>query len=135
MFLLGCLLTGLLGNICPFIPWFNEVRYRGWRIVFFLSLSFFSLAPLAALAIIHSPKVMLNFMSPVVPSLISYIVGLIFYATHIPERFISAKWSRYLDKIGGGSHAIWHCFIVLAVAQHKAALRMVKEGIPCQMSA
>lgn len=28
MFLAGCLLTGLLGNTCPFMQWFNEVRYR-----------------------------------------------------------------------------------------------------------
>ncbi|KAJ3808040.1 hemolysin-III related-domain-containing protein [Lentinula aff. lateritia] len=135
MFLIGCLLTGLLGNICPFMKWFNEVRYRGWRIVFFLSLAFFSLAPLATMAILYSPKAMAAFISPVVPSLISYIVGLAFYATHIPERFISDKWSRHLDKIGGGSHAIWHCFIVLAVAQHKAAIRMMKGGIACQMHA
>ncbi|KIK61750.1 hypothetical protein GYMLUDRAFT_42791 [Collybiopsis luxurians FD-317 M1] len=134
MFLVGCLLTGLLGSSCPFMQWFNEVRYRGWRIVFFLSLAFFSLAPLAGLAIMHSPKAMFSFISPVVPSLISYVVGLVFYATHIPERFIPERWSRHLDKIGGGSHAIWHCFIVLAVAQHKAAIRMMKEGIACQVS-
>jgi adiponectin receptor len=133
IFLVGCLLTGLLGNICPFMKWFNEVRYRGWRITFFLSLAFFSLAPLAAMAIIHSPKAMGAFISPVVPSLLSYVVGLVFYATHIPERFISEKWSRHLDKIGGGSHAIWHCFIVLAVAQHKAAIRVMKAGIACQV--
>ncbi|KAF9075315.1 hemolysin-III related-domain-containing protein [Rhodocollybia butyracea] len=141
VFLVGCLLTGLLGSICPFMSWFNE----GWRIVFFLSLAFFSLAPLAAMAIIHTPKTMFAFIcsvsahpiatAPVVPSLVSYVVGLLFYATHIPERFIPEPWSRHLDKIGGGSHAIWHCFIVLAVAQHKAAIRLMKEGIMCQVLA
>jgi adiponectin receptor len=34
LFLLGCLLTGLLGNIFPFMKWFNEPRYRVRNIVF-----------------------------------------------------------------------------------------------------
>ncbi|KAF5387312.1 hypothetical protein D9757_005774 [Collybiopsis confluens] len=106
IFLAGCFLTGLLGNICPFMSWFNEVRYRGLRIVFFLSLAFFSLAPLAGLAIMHSPKAMASFISPVVPSLVSYIIGLVFYATHIPERFIPEKWSRYLDRVGGDDNPL-----------------------------
>lgn len=30
-----------------------------------------------------------------------------------------------------GSHAIWHCFIVLAVSQHKAAIGRMKGGMQC----
>ncbi|KAK7472932.1 inc metabolism membrane protein [Stygiomarasmius scandens] len=128
-----CFLTGLAGNICPFTDWFNRAEYRGWRIVFFLSLAFSSLAPLATLAILHSVREMLDFMAPVVPSLVSYLIGLAFYASHVPERFLPQRWSSKLDIIGGGSHCIWHCFIVLAVSQHKAAIQMIKDGIQCSV--
>lgn len=33
-----------------------------------------------------------------------------------------------------GSHAIWHCFIVLAVSQHKSAIGNMKEGLQCMVS-
>ena len=30
-----------------------------------------------------------------------------------------------------GSHAIWHCFIVLAVYQHKTAMASLRNGLRC----
>ncbi|THV06749.1 HlyIII-domain-containing protein [Dendrothele bispora CBS 962.96] len=126
-----CFLTGLAGNIVPFTEWFNRPEYRGWRIVFFLTLAFSSLAPLATLEMLHSIRETLHFMAPVSPSLVSYLIGLAFYASHVPERFLPQTWSSKLDIVGGGSHCIWHCFIVLAVSQHKAAIQMIKDGIQC----
>ncbi|KAK0455471.1 hemolysin-III related-domain-containing protein [Desarmillaria tabescens] len=132
-FLSLCAITGLAGNVFPFMDWFNRYENRGWRIAFFLSLAFSSLAPLAAIAVLHSPRQMMDFISPVVPSLISYVAGLVFYATHVPERFLTEKWRQRLDAVGGGSHCIWHCFIVLAVSQHKSAIRNMKEGVLCTL--
>ncbi|KAH7920145.1 HlyIII-domain-containing protein [Leucogyrophana mollusca] len=131
MFLLCCLLTGIAGNAFPFFKWFNDPVYRHWRIIFFLSLAFTAVAPLAALAYLHSPHQMSAFISPVWPSIISYLIGLTFYATHIPERFLSNKYSHWLDWCGGGSHAIWHGFIVLAISQHRAAISSLRGGIEC----
>ncbi len=88
--------------------------------------------------------------APVVPSLVSYVSGLVFYATHVPERFLTEKWRQRLDAVGGGrsvfmpdqkycsylhsgSHCIWHCFIVLAVSQHKSAIRVMKDGVLCTL--
>jgi len=80
---------------------------------------------------------MIYFISPVFPSLASYIIGLVFYATHFPERLWVAHarsssdrsiWS-WIDKLGGGSHAIWHGFIVLAISQHRAALDLLEGGL------
>jgi len=84
-----------------------------------------------ALSWLHSRKEMLNFIAPVIPSLISYIIGVIFYGTQFPECILSEKVRRWLDTIGCGSHAIWHCFIVLAVSQHKSAIGNMKEGLQC----
>ncbi|KAF9260739.1 HlyIII-domain-containing protein [Marasmius fiardii PR-910] len=130
-FLALCFVTGLAGNIFPFMKWFNEYDYRIYRVLFFLSLAFSSLAPLAALAVTHSFWEMVDFIAPVIPSLLSYIVGLLFYVSHVPERWMSEKWRRRMDVVGGGSHCIWHCFIVLAVSQHKAAIKSLREGILC----
>ncbi|KAL1744030.1 hemolysin-III related-domain-containing protein [Schizophyllum fasciatum] len=128
-FLSLCFLTGLAGNVFPFMNWFNEYKYRGYRILFFLTLAFSSLAPLAMLANLYSFGAMMSFVRPIVPSLLSYVAGLVFYATHIPERWMSLKWTRRLDCIGGGSHCIWHLFIVLAVSQHRGAISTLKHGI------
>ena len=74
---------------------------------------------------------MFAFIRPVVPSLLSYVAGLIFYATHFPECYLSSRWahSHILDRVGGGSHAIWHVFIVLAISLHKDAMAHLKGGI------
>jgi len=130
-FLYFCLVMGIAGNVFPFMKWFNQYKYRHWRIFFFVSLALSAVAPLTGLAILHSTKDMFAFIGPVIPSLISYIIGLVFYATHVPERFLSEKWRTRLDAIGGGSHAIWHCFIVLAVSQHRAAIGSLKQGMTC----
>jgi adiponectin receptor len=54
--------------------------------------------------------------------------------TQIPERFIANyKLAHWLDYIGGGSHAIWHAFIVLAISQHKAAIGHMRKGIGCEV--
>lgn len=104
---------------------------QNWRIAFFVSLAFSSIAPLLELSRLHSFWGMATFMSPIVPSLVSYIVGLVFYATHFPEcvfasRFPSMHW---LDWLGGGSHAIWHVCIVLAISLHKQGMEIMRDGI------
>jgi len=64
--------------------------------------------------------------------MVSYLLGLIFYATQVPERFIvDSKLAHWLDHMGVGSHAIWHIFIVLGMSQHKAAMEHMKNGIGC----
>lgn len=73
----------------------------------------------------------MSITGPVWPSLISYLIGLTFYVTNIPERFLSEQSSHWLDWCGGGSHAIWHVFIVLAISQHRAAIASLREGISC----
>ncbi|KDR75042.1 hypothetical protein GALMADRAFT_248897 [Galerina marginata CBS 339.88] len=131
-FLCLCFATGLAGNIFPFMAWFNQRKYRFYRIGFFLALAFSGIGPMVALAILHGRKEMFDFVGPVFPSLLSYIMGLVFYAAQFPERVVPPNIQQKLDAIGGvGSHAIWHCFIVLAVSQHKAAIGSMKNGLQC----
>ncbi|KAI1795732.1 HlyIII-domain-containing protein [Ganoderma leucocontextum] len=130
-FLLLCFAVGVSGSIVPFTNWFNQREYKNARIVFFVSLAFSSIAPLVQLAYLHSVQDMYGFVSPIVPSIASYVVGLAFYATHFPECVFAPHWPsmRWLDWFGGGSHAIWHVFIVLAISLHKRGMEDMKAGI------
>ncbi|KAG6817481.1 hypothetical protein H0H87_008106 [Tephrocybe sp. NHM501043] len=101
-FLSLCFLTGLAGNIFPFMDWFNKNEYRIVRVGFFLSLAFSALAPLAGLGLLHSWREMYAYIGPVVPSLLSYIIGLMFYVSHFPERILPPSIQHKLDRIGGG---------------------------------
>ncbi|KIJ18592.1 hypothetical protein PAXINDRAFT_167180 [Paxillus involutus ATCC 200175] len=130
-FLVCCFLTGIAGNAFPFFKWFNDPVYRYWRIAFFLSLAFTGVAPMAVLAYHHSIWQVIVYVEPIWPSLASYLIGLVFYATRIPERLLSDRFSHWLDWCGGGSHAIWHAFIVLAISQHRTAIASLRNGIPC----
>jgi len=130
-FLSLCLIMGVVGSILPFMEWFNMPKYRGYRVAFFVALALMGIAPLATLSQMFSFREMVAFVSPVSPSFLSYTVGLIFYATHFPEKFLSSRWahSHLLDYLGGGSHAIWHVFVVLAITQHKNGMSALQDGI------
>ncbi|KAF9527364.1 hemolysin-III related-domain-containing protein [Crepidotus variabilis] len=128
-----CFSTGVAGNVLPFMKWFDKFEYRLYRIAFFLSLAFAALGPLVTMAILHSTRETLDFIAPVVPSLISYLVGLGFYASHFPERLLPEDVRKRLDMYGGSSHAIWHMFIVLAVYLHKTSMASMRNGLQCKM--
>ena len=80
-FLCLCFLTGLAGNIFPFMAWFNQHKYRvsvslcispthglkrlSWqmyRIAFFVSMAFSGIGPMVAFAMLHSRKEMFDFV-------------------------------------------------------------------------
>lgn len=96
------------------------IHVQFYRIAFFLSLAFSAIGPLAALAMLHSWQEMLKFIGkfdtmpssesdynvvigPVIPSLLSYLTGLVFYASHFPERVLPESVRRHLDYVGGGT--------------------------------
>lgn len=95
-------------------------------------MAFTGIAPFAHLAYANDFSSALTFISPIFPSLLSYLIGLMFYVTHVPERFVytySERVAQWTDWLGGGSHAIWHAFIVLAIYQHKWGMREMRAGI------
>lgn len=94
-------------------------------------MAFTGIAPLAHLSYYFGARSVLSFIAPIAPSLLSYVIGLVFYVSHVPERFavMSARVSYWTDWLGGGSHAIWHAFIVLAIYQHKWAMHELRVGV------
>ncbi|KAH8992802.1 HlyIII-domain-containing protein [Lactarius hatsudake] len=128
IFLLICLINGLVGTVIPFWDWFNRSENKKWRIITFLSMTILiTLGPLTQLALLHSVQETVAFIRPVVPSLTSYITGLLFYATRFPECALPVDSPR-LAWLGGGSHALWHIFIVRAISLHRDALPVLKDG-------
>lgn len=71
------------------------------------------------------------FAVPITPSLLSYIVGLCFYATHFPECAVhrTEDGHHWTDWLGGGSHAIWHLFIIAAILLHRIAIPELMPGV------
>lgn len=139
------ILAGLAGSILPFMQWFNERKHKKWRIVFFLSLALTGFIPIVHMSIAHSTYEAVNFILPITPSLASYVFGLVFYASHFPECSLSSSsaahghgyrrvdsaekpQARILDWIGGGSHAIWHVSIVVAILLHRRVIPVLAQG-------
>ncbi|KAN0105494.1 hemolysin-III related domain containing protein [Russula decolorans] len=128
IFLIGCLINGFAGTVIPFWDWFDRAENKKWRIVFFLSSTILiTLGPLTRLALLHSIYDTIAFIRPIIPSLASYIAGLLFYATRFPECAVPINSPR-LAWLGGGSHALWHIFIVQAISLHRDALPLLKDG-------
>ncbi|KAJ7919822.1 hypothetical protein B0H13DRAFT_1868237 [Mycena leptocephala] len=129
--LLLCAAAGVSGNVLPFCDWFNGVENRLWRLAFFVDISFSALAPLAGIAALQGWDTMIRFVAPIGPSLLYYIVGLVVYATQVPERFLGGRggWVGWVsDMCGGGSHGIWHIFIVLAMRAHRDGIREMRRA-------
>ncbi|KAJ7187794.1 hemolysin-III related-domain-containing protein [Mycena filopes] len=118
-----CAAAGVSGNVLPFCEWFNRVEYRLYRTAFFVGISFSALAPLAGIAALQGWGRMVSFVAPLLPSLGLYLVGLVFYTAHVPERF----GPRPRSALGPGSHAIWHICIVLAIRAHRDGIREMRR--------
>ncbi|KAJ6613882.1 hemolysin-III related-domain-containing protein [Mycena sp. CBHHK59/15] len=130
-FLALCLCTALTGSVLPFMAWFDKHENRLFRLAFFLVLVSSAIAPIAGIVVLHSMREMLDFIVPILPTLLSCAIGIVFYAAHIPERFLSDKWGRWLDHVGAGSHAIWHAFIVLGISQWREGLATMRARAMC----
>ncbi|TFY63835.1 hypothetical protein EVG20_g6156 [Dentipellis fragilis] len=129
VFLGICVLKGVTATMLCFSEWFNRPENKRSRTAFFVAIALASLAPLTCLAFLHSTSETLSFMRPIAPSLLSYVMGLVFYVSHFPERALPPHWGPRLAWLGGGSHAIWHVFVVLAIAQHRSGMHELKGGI------
>ncbi|KAB5588202.1 Hemolysin-III-like protein [Ceratobasidium theobromae] len=100
--------TGIAGSILPFQSWFDERKNKKWRVAFYLLCVCSALVPLGHMSYTHSFGRTWEFVLPVVPSLLSYLAGLAFYAAHFPECCFPG-WFDW-----AGSHAAWHIFAIIA---------------------
>lgn len=117
-------LTAIAGSVAPFQAWFDERKYKMKRVAFFLTLACSSVVPIIHLGFLKGPSAAWAWISPVLPSIISYLVGLVFYSTHFPECFFPGRFD-YCN-----SHAIWHLFIVVAIRAHWRAVEFLQTDAP-----
>lgn len=108
---------GALGSILPFQKWFNQRKNKHWRIVFFLALNAAMVAPIVHLFHVHGYTKAQAFVAPFGLSVLTYVVGLLFYAFHFPECCAPGKFD-----IWGASHNMWHLCIVGAIILHYRAV-------------
>ncbi|EWC46279.1 hypothetical protein DRE_04450 [Drechslerella stenobrocha 248] len=111
-------LLGTIGAIFPWRPVFNRTDYRGFRVLFYVSLGASGFLPLAQLLYTRGAAWCIGFYLPILKSLIVYLVGATVYACQIPERW----WPGMFDFVGG-SHNLWHLAVIGGVWFHWAALQ------------
>ncbi|GAA5937838.1 hemolysin III family protein [Sporobolomyces koalae] len=107
---------GVTGMIVPWSAWFNQREYKAYRIAFFVALAASAVAPVTHRALLYGASDTLTFFSPAIPSVLAYLVGLIFYAHQFPECCAPGHWNW------GSSHNLWHIAIVIAVWLHWRAM-------------
>ncbi|KAG8998008.1 hypothetical protein FRB94_010784 [Tulasnella sp. JGI-2019a] len=116
--------TGIAGTVAPFQTWFDERKNKLKRIAFFLILTGCGIIPMIHMSFLKGSDKTLAYLAPVGPSIVAYLTGLVFYATHFPECIFPGKF----DSIGG-SHAIWHVFIVIAIRIHWRAVETFQSHV------
>ncbi|KAF7354663.1 HlyIII-domain-containing protein [Mycena sanguinolenta] len=91
-----------LSSLLATTPTYHPVYSRfgtgsiGWRIG--------AVAPMASVAFFRGWAVMWQFIAPIVPSLLYYLVGLVIYAAHVPSGGLSATMdAEAYGGAGGGS--------------------------------
>ncbi|GAA5876655.1 hypothetical protein JCM16303_003616 [Sporobolomyces ruberrimus] len=109
-------IVGVTGMIVPWSAWFNLREYKAYRIAFFVALAASAIAPVTHRALLTGFVDTLWFYSPAIPSVLAYLVGLIFYAHQFPECCAPGHWNW------GSSHNLWHIAIVIAVWLHWRAM-------------
>lgn len=131
-YLSACAISAIVGSFLPFMKWFNERKHKKWRLLYFILLALSGIAPCVHLGLIHSPAAVFNFVWPIVPSILAYGGGVVFYASHFPECMYpqnpQPSWAHACNSIGLTSHAIWHLFILLGIWLHRAAVITMSSG-------
>ncbi|KAK6334075.1 hypothetical protein TWF696_002577 [Orbilia brochopaga] len=109
---------GTIGVIFPWRPIFNRTDYRGFRVMFYVSLGASGFLPLAQLMYTRGAAWCMRFYLPIFKSVLVYLSGATVYAYRIPER-----WRPGMFDIVGGSHNLWHLAVVGGVWFHWTALQ------------
>lgn len=113
----GVFLLGTTMGVLPWYPWFDDPKNRSLRISLFVIMALVGLVPFTHGMYLHGFQHMAYFFSPIIPSIASYIAGVVVYAMRFPEKY----WPGRFDLLGH-SHQMWHIAIVLAIGLHYRAI-------------
>ncbi|KAI9286344.1 hemolysin-III related-domain-containing protein [Umbelopsis sp. AD052] len=122
-YIAGTTILSVIGVYMPFSEWFNQNEFKWLRIAFFIALAASGVLPILHLVAIHGTSHTLNWLSPLLYSMGSYLLGVFVYGNQLPE----AVWPGKFDHIGH-SHQFWHLFVCGGIWFHYvAALGFVRE--------
>lgn len=106
----------VIGVSMPFQSWFDKHERRWLRIAFFVALASSGAFVIIHLSIIRGAYATFSWLAPVFKSLLSYIIGVVVYGNHFPEKFWPGKFDHF-----GHSHQFWHIFVCGGIWYHYQA--------------
>ncbi|KAJ1991878.1 inc metabolism membrane protein [Dimargaris cristalligena] len=105
--------VGITGVVLSSFPWFDFSEYRYIRVTVFSLMAASGFIPMVHLASDRGLALTVQFIAPVVKSLLCYGTGVYFYANKYPERL----WPGLFDHIGN-SHQLWHMAVIGGIYYH-----------------
>ncbi|OQR91663.1 adiponectin receptor protein [Achlya hypogyna] len=97
------------------IPRFSTLEYLYIRTCIFIGLGLFGVIPVTHLCLLFGvyDEHVTVVLGPLVLMAFLYIFGAFIYSIRFPERFYPGGFD-----VWGGSHQVWHCFVVAAALVH-----------------
>ncbi|CAM8960418.1 unnamed protein product [Rhodiola kirilowii] len=117
IYLGGITVMGMFTIITMLTPSLSSPKYRHFRALLFSSMGLFGIVPTIHSVILNwnEPRalVTLGYESTMA---MSYLIGTMFYATRIPER-----WRPGWFDLAGHSHQLFHIFVIMGALSHYGA--------------
>ncbi|ORZ16517.1 hemolysin-III related-domain-containing protein [Absidia repens] len=109
-YLIGSGSLAVIGIFMPLMPWFDRPESRWIRIMFFVALASSGFIPILHLLSVYDFGHVIAWMSPVLKSILCYVVGTIVYGNRFPERFWPGRFDHF-----GHSHQWWHLCVCAGI--------------------
>jgi adiponectin receptor len=111
-------LLGIGGVILPWHPKFNGADMAWARVAFYVGLGATGGLPILQLSFSHGAAFVWHFYSPILKSILVYLIGAIVYGSKVPERWCPGMFDYF-----GGSHNLWHIAVLGGILFHYTAMQ------------
>ncbi|KFH66709.1 hypothetical protein MVEG_07234 [Podila verticillata NRRL 6337] len=115
-YIIATAMFGVAGVVIPWLSWFDQKETRWLRITFFISMAASALLPVFHLAMIQGVGPTLEWITPLLKSMGSYLLGVFVYANQYPEKLFPGRFDHL-----GSSHQLWHLCVLGGVYFHFTA--------------
>ncbi|CAM8922462.1 hypothetical protein QQ045_022246 [Rhodiola kirilowii] len=117
VYLGGISVMGIFTIVTMLTPSLSSPKYRHFRALLFSSMGFFGIVPTVHSLFLNwnEPQALVTLGYEAAMAL-SYLVGTMFYATRIPER-----WRPGWFDLAGHSHQLFHIFVIMGALSHYGA--------------
>lgn len=119
VYLITTAIFSIAGSILPWNPFFNRADMSWARVGFYISLAATGMIPLVQLIWTRGGAWAWHFYSPIIRSVVVYVVGACVYAAKIPERWCPGGITDFV----GSSHNLWHLAVMGGILFHYVAMQ------------